>query len=366
MLTYLYGGYVLLLRLLVRVRPGPTVVTDADHTPSVTVLITAHNEQAGISQRIRNVLACDYPVDRLTILVASDGSTDDTDRIVLAFGEPRVRLFRPVHRIGKTETQNHAIATVSANIIVFTDADTSFDTGFLRAITRPFADPAVGGVDGHLLFAREAGAVAQSQGFYWSQELKIRGLESRLGWLTVASGACFAVRRNLFRPMTASVGEDCLIPLDVVRQRYRMVHAGDALAFDRMPSEPQREFRTRARMTLRNWQGTWLYPDLLNPLRHPGVAFALWSHKVLRWLSPVFLGLWLIPGVLTLSETGPAITPGWLGVMFMLAGTIGWATSGREHGVPVAGTVYGFFLANAGFAVGVFRALAGRRITAYR
>ncbi|RMG39448.1 MAG: glycosyltransferase [Methanobacteriota archaeon] len=370
MLSYIYGGYLMLLRVLANLIQNrkDSDAEDRNEYPFVTVLITVFNEADKIEERIQNVLECVYPENRLEILVASDGSTDGTDAKVLSFGDRRVRLFRPDHRVGKSDTQNQAIGHALGEIIVFTDADTRFDKKFLVEIVRPFINPQVGGVDGHLLFVTNQGSdISQSQSMYWKQELEIRILESRMGLLAVASGACLAIRRFLFRPIPATVGEDCVIPLDVVSQGYRMVHTEKAVAYDWMDHTSAGEFSTRARMTLRNWQGTWLYPGLLNPLRNPRIAFALWSHKLLRWLSPIFLLLWLGSSFAVLvSGDGMFRCFGLPGVIFALLGVIGALANYAGKSVRIASAIYSFFLANSGFFVGVFRALLGGKIIAYR
>ncbi|RMG35865.1 MAG: glycosyltransferase [Methanobacteriota archaeon] len=370
MLFYVYGGYLVLLRVLAPFMQDreSSEAEDRMEYPFVTVLITVFNEVEKIEGRIENVLECEYPESRLEILVASDGSTDGTDAKVLSFGDTRVRLFRPDQREGKSDTQNQAIGHALGEIIVFTDADTRFDKQFLVEIVRPFRDPQVGGGDGHLLFeTAQDSDISQSQSIYWKQELEIRILESRMKMLAVASGACLAVRRFLFRPIPPFVGEDCVIPLDVVSQGYRMVHVEKAVAYDWMDHSSAGEFSTRVRMTLRNWQGTWLYPGLLNPLRNPRIAFALWSHKLLRWLSPVFLLLWLGSSfAVIVSGDGMFRYLGLPGVIFTLLGVIGALANYAGKSVRIASAIYSFFLANSGFFVGVFRALLGGKIVAYR
>jgi len=363
-LAYLYSGYVAFLKILVNFHHSSKVGANTNSAvPSVTLLITVFNEAKGIEARIQNVLACEYLQGKLEILIASDGSTDGTDDIVRGLADSRVSLFRPVERKGKTDTQNQAIATAVGEIIIFTDADTQFDPLFLKEVARVFNDPQVGGVDGHLLFLTETeDGVSRSQGFYWRQELQIRQLESELGIMAVASGACMAIRRSLFRPMQATVGEDCLIPLDVVDQGFRMVHADNALAFDRMEHDPKKEFRTRVRMTLRNWQGTWSYPHLLNPLRHPHIAFALWSHKILRWLSPLFLLMWLIGSVVVIQQGYLGMLAALPGMLFMVAALLG----ALRLPVPGVSLAYSFCLANAGFLVGVIRGILGSKVAVYK
>jgi cellulose synthase/poly-beta-1,6-N-acetylglucosamine synthase-like glycosyltransferase len=367
-LSYIYFGYLPLLRLIRRLRrPVPAVpgANRAGALPRITVLLTVHNEEARIQERIRNLLACDYPRDRLEILVASDGSTDRTEDLVAGLAaEAPVRLFSTGGRLGKTETQNRAVGVATGDIIAFTDAETTFAASYMKALASAFADARVGAVTAHLLFGSSGSGVSRGQGYYWDYELKLRQLESELGWLAVASGQAMAVRRSLLRPMDPSIGEDCIVPLDVVMQGRLVVHQVDAVAHDRLESEPEREFKTRVRMTLRNWLGTWSRPELLNPLRHPGYAFALWSHKVLRWLSPWFLA------VLTVSVCLLSMEPLYgvlalLALLFYASALLGWTLdrAGRRLGFP--NTAFAFVLANAGLLVGTCKALAGQRIVTY-
>jgi cellulose synthase/poly-beta-1,6-N-acetylglucosamine synthase-like glycosyltransferase len=363
-LAYIYGGYYLLLRLAAR-RAPPPVAAAAAPLPALTVLITVRNEQAEIRARVQNVLDCEYEGARLEVLIASDGSTDATDSLVLEFTDPRVRLLR-LEGSGKSAAQNRALATARGEIIVFTDAATRFAPGFLREIAAPFDSREVGGVDGHLLFVADAAApLAQAQSYYWRQELRLRELESALGMLAVASGACLAARASALKALPATVGEDCVVPLDIVRAGLRMVHASRALAYDRLESGSHGEFRARVRMTLRNWQGTWLYPDLLNPLRHPRLAWTLWSHKLLRWLSPFFVLTWLSAS-LALAVSGSALraaaAPAGVFVIMVLI-LIAVPPARNARGWRIA---WSFLVANAGFALGVVQALAGRRIVTYR
>lgn len=167
--------------------------------------------------------------------------------------------------------------------------------------------------------------------------------------------------------MDAAYGEDCVVPLDVVLQGFRMVHAEDAFAYDKMDSSPAGEFQTRVRMTLRNWQGTWSRSELLNPLRHPGYAFALWSHKILRWLSPVFLICATISVLLLAINGSPFFIVVGAGLLvFYGSGLIGWVAERKGIRLPLLSTIFSFLLANLGFLGGLWKALKGRRVTAYR
>ncbi len=372
-LLYVYAGYGWLLALLAARRPAPVEPELPNNRlawPHMTVLLTVFNEEAKIARRLDNLLAQDYPVERLTIVVASDGSTDGTEAIVEDYAgrHPHIRLVRSGGRKGKSQTQNIAMRDIEEGIVALTDADTEFEADYLRRLAAAFQDPQVGCVTAQLRFRPLGSDISANQGYYWRYELRLRTLESRLGILAVASGQAMAVRRECFRELPPDVGDDCIIPLDVVLAGRRVVHATRARAVDVMEGESEREFHSRVRMTLRNWVGTWRRPALLNPLAHPGHAFALWSHKLLRWLGgPVFWagtasGLWLAcvthPAPLTLL---PAVALPALTVQ-------GWRqeTGRSRRRVPGAGTLFSFVLANAGFTAGLWRAWRGQRVVTYR
>jgi cellulose synthase/poly-beta-1,6-N-acetylglucosamine synthase-like glycosyltransferase len=363
-LYYIYHGYLLLLRFLVwEAAKVPTVSLETS-MPAVTLLLTVHNEEDRVARCLDSLLALDYDPDRLEIMVASDGSTDRTNEIVRSYAaRAPVRLLE-FNRLGKSESQNRAIAQARGDIVAFTDADCVPEADYLRELVRPFADKQVGCVTGHLRIAN-MGGVAREQGYYWSYELKLRELESRLGILAVASGSAMALRRSAFVPLPPDVGEDCMVPLDIVLQSLKVIHATAALATDSMESDPAGEFRARVRMTQRNWTGTWRRAELLNPLRRPGYGLALWSHKVLRWLSPIFV---IFASIASLGLVYyPLLWPLPLStVAFFALAALGWsdrvATATR---VPLARPSYAFCLANAGFLVGVLKALAGRSVVTY-
>lgn len=374
-LYWIYDGYgrALVLQNAVRNvfrRTRTLIVSEPrkEELPSLTVLLTVHNEAAVIRDRLENILQCEYPQERLSVLVASDGSTDDTNAIVQSFGNRGVRLHVSPG-LGKTATQNAAIKCIDTDLIVFTDADITFDVQFLKSIADPFCDAQIGAVDGRLLYSSSPTEdVQHCQGFYWNYELRLRHLESQLGTLAVVAGACFAVRRSLFLTMDPAIGEDCIVPLDVVAQGYRVLHEPNAMAYMRMDDDAEMTMRKRVRMTLRNWQGTWTRSELLNPFRRPGYAFALWSHKLLRWLSPIFLvAATLSSLVLAVTVHSPVTMAAFLpfGTLFLLA-AFGWFALRRNLRIPGAGTAYSFVLANTAFSIGVWRAMTGHQIHSYR
>ena len=256
--------------------------------PVITVLVTVRNEENTVGARIRNLQNADYPAERLQILVASDGSTDRTESIVndLKKGDPRVCLFT-THGGGKSYTQSQAVGQAHGDIVVLSDSDTVFHSGALKYLAGPFADQLVGCATGRVELARNKNSVAESQGIYWQYEMFLRKWESSAGLLHTASGSIMAFRKHLFRPFEPIYGDDCAIPLDIVSQGYRVVHVDDAVAYDEFPSTVKGELKARTRMTLRNITCTLKRCSLLNALRHPLVSWAVISHKLLRWLTPL-------------------------------------------------------------------------------
>lgn len=367
LLLWVYWGYGALLRRWPGGVPAPRRPVRAGmEPPRVGVLVTVHDGAAGLAARLDNLLASDYPPHLLDILVVSDGSTDATAAIAAGYAKKAPVRLLVLERQGKSAAQNAAMRTMDSEIIVLTDVDALFAPDCLAALVAPFADPATGCVTAHLLMRDGPGAIAGAQNRYWRYELMLRGQESRLGLLAVASGPAMAFRRALFRPLPGHAGDDCILPLDVIAQGFRVVHAADALASDAMNHRGSAELRARIRMTARNWSGTWRYPALLAPWRHPGYAFALWSHKLLRWLGSLGLAAMMAAGGLALAE-GRLLSPE---ALFLggtaAAGLAGGLGARRGWRLPLLSALYSFLLANLGFALGLAVALSGRRIVAYR
>jgi len=374
-LVHVFVGYEWFLRAAVR-------LTGADRTdhpprsytvPTLSLLLTVHNEQDQIAPRLNDILAQDYPAERLEIVVASDGSDDDTEGRVESFAaahpDRSIRLVAARQQGGKSATQNLALPELKGEIVVLTDAETRFAPGFLRHITQPFADARVGCVSGLVAFAEDGGSISRGQGRYWRSEMRLRACESHLGILAVASGQAMAFRRALFRPLPPHIGDDCLIPLDVVAAGAKVVHAPDAIAFDSNQPLIGREVRARARMTARNWVGTWRYPVLLFPHRHPGYAVALWSHKLMRWLSPIFLLAMAVSSAWLADRLFYGLCLSGGGALCLLA-AIGYVADGQPDKTRpewrFAGLALAFLVAQVGFMMGLWNVVRGRKIQAYR
>jgi len=288
-ILYPYLGYPLLLRLLHPLIGRP--VARAPYTPDLTLVVSAYNEEANIRQKLVNTLALDYPRERLEIIAASDASTDATDAIIAEFAAQGVAHLRLDERGGKVACQNAAIARARGEILVFSDARIMLSRDSLLAMMENFADPTVGCVSCQDLIVDEHGApdATAGEGLYVRYEMALRDLEAKLGSLVGASGSFYAVRRRLAGIWEAGFERDFLTPLKVAAAGSRTVHEPRAIGAYRALAAAEAEFKRKVRTVMRGMAVLFHMRELLNPLRHPRVAWQLWSHKVLRWTVPFFL-----------------------------------------------------------------------------
>lgn len=363
-LVYLYVGYPVLIWAVSRLRPRPH--RKADVHPYVTVVVPAHNEEAVIGEKLRNCLEQRYPVDRLEVIVASDGSTDATEAIVAACDDPRVRLLR-LPRRGKAHAVNAAAAEARSEVLAFTDANAMLLPDSLARLVGGFADPEVGGVCGNKLLRRaEAGDTTEiGEGLYWRYDKWQKRCETRAGSIFASDGALHAVRRELFVPLAdAAQADDIAISARVVLQGRRLVFEPDAVVVETAPAEGRDEFRRKVRVTIHSVRALLL---LGRGLVASGLySVELLSHKLLRHFSPLFLlGLLVTSGALVLGamagigDGGAGIgdvgagagPPATIGAGRVAPGTAapGWNSATRIAAVLLALQICFYALAGAGF-----------------
>jgi cellulose synthase/poly-beta-1,6-N-acetylglucosamine synthase-like glycosyltransferase len=287
LMVYVYLGYPVLAWLRRRFLPRP--VARAPIEPHVTVVVVAHNEGHCIARRIENLLSVDYPRERLEIVVGSDGSTDDTVDAASRCRDQRVRVRHFGLRRGKAAVLNDLVAAVASEIVVFADARQRFERGAIRALVANFADPEVGAVSGELHLTKRQGTSsgAEGSGFYWKYEKFIRANESWTGSTVGATGAIYAIRRNLFDAIPPdTILDDVLIPVRIVRRGYRVIFEARARAHDRIATTPREDFTRKTRTIAGTFQLFAREQWILNPARSR-VWFQALSHKALRLTIPV-------------------------------------------------------------------------------
>lgn len=288
--VYAYAAFPALASILGR--SGRRRTPQAGPLETVTVIIPAYNEAESIDAKIRNVLASDYPRGNLDVIVVSDASTDGTNEIAARFEAEGVRLLLQPRRQGKTAGLNRAIDLARGEIVVFTDANALYGPDAIRALAGYFHDPRTGLVTGYTRYrVTESGAVAEVTNLYTSLEWTIKRGESRWGCCVGADGAIFAMRRGLYRRLQNDDINDFVLPLGVVDQGAWCTFADDVFCSESPGKDLESEFRRQSRISNRTLRGLWRNAHLLNPFRFPRFAFFLFSHKVIRFLVPVFLVL---------------------------------------------------------------------------
>lgn len=289
--AYVYLGYPLLLGVLSSLKRSETVALQTDsELPSVTLIISCFNEADVIEDKLRNALELDYPRDRLSVMVVSDGSTDGTDEIVKRFADESVKLIRQEGRLGKTMGLNLAMESVVSDITVFSDANAMYAPDAVRQLVRHFQKCDVGYVVGAALYTDgDAGASAQNEGVYWRYELAIKTMESQLSSVVGGDGAIYAIRSALWRPLDQKDINDFVNPLQIILQGYRGVFEPQAKCFEETAGEFNKEIARKERIVNRSIRGLFRVRGVMNPFRTGLFSLMVISHKLLRWLIPLFL-----------------------------------------------------------------------------
>ncbi len=288
LLVYSYTIYPFLLLVFVRFFKKP-VKKEPSPMLRVGFLVPAYNEERVIKQKIDNILSLNYPAELISVWVGSDCSTDATERIVRDYKDPRVHLWVAPRRGGKTEVLNGLAPLIEADVIVFTDANTIHRPDSLSMIIRNFADPSVGGVAGHIEHIRQ-GEEDMGEGLYRSFESKQKFFEGLLHSSISAFGGFYAIRKELFRPIPPNSysNDDVLIPMNVIRQGFRVVFEPEAVSEEETTGSIRSEFSRRIRIGAGNFQAFFRLLDFV-ALWRGWPSFCLISHKFSRWFSPLFL-----------------------------------------------------------------------------
>jgi cellulose synthase/poly-beta-1,6-N-acetylglucosamine synthase-like glycosyltransferase len=282
-IVYAYLGYPLLLILFSLVKSRP--IKKRDTTPSVSLIITAHNEQARIREKLENTMVLDYPQDRLELIVASDCSTDETDAIVRSFESRGVRLIRAPRRNGKEAAQKLAVQAASGEVLIFSDVATILQPDAISNIVKNFADPTVGCVSSVDKIIDAAGKVS-GEGAYVKYEMLLRDLETGANTLVGLSGSFFAARRKVCDNWQPELQSDFSTLLNAVHLGLRGVSDPESVGYYKTITDETKEYERKVRTVLRGIAVFMKSLPMLNPFRYGLFSWQLLSHKLCRWLVP--------------------------------------------------------------------------------
>ena len=353
---YVYAGYPLILAAMA-LRAKPTG-SDENYLPSVSLIIAAYNEAKVIREKLENSLALDYPSDRLEIIVASDGSTDDTSKIVERYSDRGIILHKVNPRGGKTRALNTVIPKTNGEILVLSDANTMFRPDAIRKLVRHFVDPAVGAVSGDVRLVDAADSHSHSEGLYYRYERGLQALESRVGSIIGSDGAMYAVAREHFRPPPDEIIlDDFVISMTVARSGFRVLYDPEAIATEQGTLSAREEFFRKVRIIAGGIQALRLRVGLPR-LMQPFLLFGYISHKLLRWLVPCLLLAILFSSSALVSKPFYALVLGAQAVFYFVAVAYGLNTLGfQQH--RFSGIAYYFSLVNGAALFGIWKGLRG-------
>jgi cellulose synthase/poly-beta-1,6-N-acetylglucosamine synthase-like glycosyltransferase len=297
-------GYPLLLAVLARLTPRRTLASGAAEPPTVSLIVAAYDEEDVIAAKVENAQGLDYPLDRMEIIVACDGCTDDTAAVA---DEAGADLVLDLPRGGKIRAQDTAVANAQGTIVAFSDANSTWDPDALARLVEAFDDPDVGYACGQVRFVNDGGS--NQEGLYWRYEMALRTLESKLVSITAGNGAIYATRRECYIEVDPVMGHDLSFPFNMVKRGWRAVYVPAAQATEKMVPSIEGEFARKRRMMSHTWPIV-LRGGLLSPRGYPPLyALMIASHRVLRYAAPfLHAGAFVASAVLATS-----------GVVFALA-----------------------------------------------
>ncbi len=330
-ILYTYLGYPLSVWITAKISPRPIIKSSSiQETPNVSVVIAARNEESAIIKKINNLYASDYPDEFLEIIIISDGSNDATGKVITEYQsanpDKNIHLIEFSHSLGKPSALNAGVEKANSEFIVFADCRQEFDSLAIRNLMQNFSDPDIGAVSGELMFRQSPDSkIAAEMGLYWRYEKSIRKNEAQSGSVVGATGAIYAIRKELYRPLPAeALVDDVLTPLNVVMQGKRVVFDSAALAYDFVSVDEKQEWRRKVRTLAGNWQLLEFNPELLNPFKNP-IFWRLIGHKFSRLIVPFAL--------IILFLTSVAL-PGTLFNLFTALQVLFYLAVGSAHAMP--------------------------------
>lgn len=359
---YTFFGYGVLLYILVKLRTfvyGKRPLPDnAGNWPSVTLIVSAYNEESCIEDKIRNSLALEYPADKIKFLFVSDGSTDSTSSIIAEY--PEIILMHRPERRGKIAAVDRAMQEVDSEIVVFTDANTLLNKKALLNICRHYKDPAVGAVSGEKrVHIEEVSDATAGEGFYWKYESKLKTWDSELYSVVGAAGELFSVRTKLFESIPSdTILDDFMISMLIAQKGYRIVYEPTAYAIESGSENITEELKRKIRIAAGGIQSIISLKSVLNPFNNFVLFFQYVSHRVLRWtITPFLMVVTFLLNAVIISRSHDGIYSVLfvLQVLFYGLALSGWILEKRQVRIKALFIPYYFCMMNYAVVAGIRR-----------
>ncbi|MDD2635974.1 MAG: glycosyltransferase [Bacteroidales bacterium] len=286
-----YVGYPLILKLFGK--KTTSFKEQADFSPNVSIIMSLFNEEDVISEKIESIINSNYPANKLQLIIGSDNSTDKTNEIVSNYSSKYsfIKFIKFSERQGKSNVINALINKAEGEILILSDANVMFDKNTIKELVKPFADDRIGLVDTRMTNTgiKKEGISIQEKS-YISREVMIKHREGLL-WGTMMGpfGGCFAIRKHLYSPVPVNfLVDDFYICMKVLESKYRAINRLEAIVYEDVSNNLSDEFKRKIRIATGNFQNLWEFKKLLWP-PFTGLAFSFLSHKIIRWLTPIFI-----------------------------------------------------------------------------
>lgn len=357
-LIYAYVGYGVLMFLL-GFFVKPKQVFSHPRGYHVTLLVAAHNEENHIRNRIENALSQQVGDNRLDIVIVSDGSTDQTVAIAREYADRGVRVIETVGHNGKSAALNEVMPSIEGDLVVFSDANTIYRVDTIAKMLRHFEDAEIGGVCGKLQVpGKKTGWLSLAEDLYWNYDNRIKLAETRLGNTVSAQGSVYAIRRELFRPIPPGVADDFFQSAQIITQGKRLVFDAEAISEEYVTDNIGNEFNRRVRSTQQGWRGIMVLSELLDPFKYGVYSLQLFSHKVLRRLTPFLLLIFFVVNGL-ICDTGTwYLFTWWAQIVLYGLAVVAWRTPTMRR-VPGIGIPLFFVSGHLAMGMGVIKAMRG-------
>jgi cellulose synthase/poly-beta-1,6-N-acetylglucosamine synthase-like glycosyltransferase len=359
---YTYAGYplILWLRSLLVKRP----VNKGLIEPNISIVIAVRNEVMHIRKKLDCLCAMDYPGNKYEIIIVSDGSTDGTADTIKSCPYDNVSIIEHKTQRGKAASLNEGMQRACGEIVVFADARQQVAPDAVANLAANFLDPSVGCVSGELILVHDGESqIKREMGAYWNYEKWIRMLESETGSVVGATGALYAIRRELFDPLPPeTILDDVLTPLNIVLRGYRCLFDNTALANDSFSKDMGQEWRRKVRTLTGNWQLLGLRPELLLPWRNT-CWWRFISHKIMRLFVPFSLIILFVSGM---QLQGVVYLVATILQCFLYTLAVGCVLIPGLRRLRVASFCYFFLVMNAAALIGFWFWITGKSISVWR
>ena len=368
LLVYPYIGYPIILNFSTKLfSANGSLKQYKDDWPTVSIIISAYNEEKVINEKLQNTIELDYPKEKLEVIVVSDASEDSTDDIIRRWVDDHknIKLLRQDTRRGKSAGLNLAVDAACGDIIVFSDANAMYEKNAVFELVKYFANADIGYVMGAALYnSAKNSEAAKSEGLYWRYEVYLKKLESEFYSVVGGDGAIYAIRKELFWNLDDDDINDFVNPLQIVSEGYRGFFNLNAVCYEAPAGEFRKEFARKRRIVNRSWRAILKHIKRFHILRHFRFLFQLISHKIIRWFSLFILFIVIISNILlVIFNQNIVFTTTLIGIIL----TIGLAAIGYyfdEKGKPIPKLVYilyYFYLVNLAATLGIYDNFKGRK-----